>query len=64
MTKLINKNTAIQTKKSDIFCTGQSNQPGVNIHAMKAGDQGQGNHLLGKFELGGMPPARGDQRHL
>ena len=58
MTKLIEKNTTVPTRKSQIFSTATDNQPAVSIHVLQGErDMSEFNKTLGRFELVGIPPA-------
>ena len=58
MTRLIERNTTIPTKKSDVFSTAADSQPSVEVHVMQGErPMARDNRTLGKFHLDGIPPA-------
>jgi molecular chaperone DnaK len=57
-TKLIDRNTTIPTRKSEIFSTAEDNQPSVEVHVLQGErEMASYNKSLGKFQLTGIPPA-------
>ena len=58
MTKLIDRNTTIPTRKSEVFSTAEDNQPSVEIHVVQGeSEMAMYNKTLGKFQLGDIPPS-------
>jgi molecular chaperone DnaK len=58
MTKLIESNTTIPTKKQEVFTTAADNQPSVEIHVLQGErPMAAGNKTIGRFHLDGIPPA-------
>ena len=59
MTTLIERNTTIPTKRSEVFSTAEDNQPAVDVHVLQGErEMAQYNKTLGKFQLVDLPPAR------
>jgi molecular chaperone DnaK len=57
-TRLIERNTTIPTRKSEIFTTAEDNQPSVEVHVLQGeSEMASFNKTLGKFQLVGIPPA-------
>src|SRR5437660_188324 len=58
MTRLIERNTTIPTRKAEVFSTAEDNQPSVEIHVLQGErEMAAYNKSLGKFQLTGIPPA-------
>src|SRR5512133_129832 len=58
MTRLIERNTTIPTRKAEVFSTAEDNQPSVLVHVLQGeSEMATYNKTLGKFELVGIPPA-------
>ena len=59
MTKMIERNTTIPTRKTEIYSTAADNQPSVEVHVLQGErEMAAGNKTLGRFQLTGIPAAR------
>ena len=59
MTKMIERNTTIPTRKTEIYSTASDNQTSVEVHVLQGErPMASGNKTLGKFQLTGIPAAR------
>src|ERR671936_576603 len=64
-TKLIERNTTLPTKKSEVFTTAEDNQPAVEVHVLQGeSEMAAYNKTLGKFQLVGIPPAMRGQPQI
>src|SRR5688572_17596682 len=64
-TKLIERNTTIPTRKSEVFSTAEDNQPSVEVHVLQGErEMAAYNKSLGKFQLTGIPPAPRAQKQI
>src|SRR5947199_490213 len=65
MTRLIERNTTIPTRKSEVFSTADDNQPSVEIHVLQGErEMAVDNKTLGKFQLVGIPPTPRGVPHI
>ena len=65
MTKLIERNTTIPTRKAETFTTAEDNQPSVEVHVLQGeSEMAMYNKTLGKFQLVGIPPAPRDMPQI
>ena len=64
-TKLIERNTTIPTRKSEVFTTAEDNQPSVEVHVLQGeSEMAAFNKTLGKFQLVGIPPSMRGQPQI
>jgi molecular chaperone DnaK len=65
MTKLIERNTTIPTRRAEVFTTAEDNQPSVEIHVLQGErEMADFNKTLGKFQLVDLPPAPGGESQV